>query len=87
MPDALEAAKEALHAAGKEPGLFPAYFREGGPDSLSAALSKHVRACVSRKKIVPYSLRHRVTARLSPTLGGCPRLCLRLGLGHVLSWI
>lgn len=61
LGDTLEAAKEAVEAAKGQEVLFPAYCREGGPDSLSAALGKHVRACVSRKKVVTYSLRHRIT--------------------------
>lgn len=64
LGDALEAAKEAVNAAGDGPGLFSAYFREGGADSLSAALGRHVRACVARKEVVTYSLRHRIDSRL-----------------------
>lgn len=59
--DALAAAREAVEDAKGQDVLFQAYCREGGADSLSAALGKHVRACVTRKEVVTYSLRHRVT--------------------------
>lgn len=78
--DALDAAREAINAAGNSQGLFSAYFREGGPDSLSAALSKHVRACVTRPKVVPYSLRHRIKDRLE--LAGAQPYDIFLVLGH-----
>lgn len=59
--DALEAAKEAVTAAKGRDLLFPAYCREGGPASASAAIGKHAKAIVEDAKISPsHSLRHRM---------------------------
>lgn len=57
--DALDAAKEALKTS-PGPMLFPAYGVEGGGNRASAALGKHVRACIADPKIVTHSLRHRM---------------------------
>lgn len=59
LGDALVAAQEAEKAAEGQSLLFPAYCREGGASSASAALGKHVRHCVTDKKIAPaHSIRH-----------------------------
>ena len=44
--------------------LFPAYGRIDGPSSASAALGKHVRACVPDAKVTTHSLRHLMKDRL-----------------------
>lgn len=80
MGDALDAAREATEAAKGGAALFPAYFREGGPDSASAALGKHVRACVKNPKVTTYSLRHRMSDLLD--LGGVAEADKELVLGH-----
>jgi integrase len=81
LGDALEAAREALEAAGGSPFLFPAYCREGGPGSASAAISKHVRAVITDKKISPnHSLRHRMADLLD--LAGVHNATRDLILGH-----
>jgi len=81
LGNALEAAKEALEAAGDGPFLFPAYCREGGPESASAAIGKHVRAVITDKKISPsHSLRHRMADLLD--LAGVQNATRDLILGH-----
>lgn len=63
--DALVAATEAVKAAEGQSLLFPAYCREGGAASASAALGKHVRAFITDKKISPaHSIRHWLKDRL-----------------------
>lgn len=57
--DALEAASLALRSS-KGVMLFPTYGKEGGGSSVSAALGKHVRACVQDRKVTTHSLRHRI---------------------------
>jgi len=61
--DALLAAKEALNATNSSM-LFPAYGRINGASSASAALGKHVRACVPDPKVTTHSLRHLMKDRL-----------------------
>ncbi|ESX57878.1 hypothetical protein X761_08220 [Mesorhizobium sp. LSHC424B00] len=78
--DALEAAKEAVKAAGKAAMLFPAYGRPRGPASASAALGKHVRGCVSDPKATTHSLRHLMKDRLR--LAGVPKSDQDIVLGH-----
>lgn len=80
LGDALDAAREALEAAQGGEAMFPAYFREGGPDSASAALGRHVRACVKNPKVVTYSLRHRMADLLD--LADVSKLDRNLVLGH-----
>lgn len=80
LGDALDAAREALATTANSVSVFPAYFREAGPDSASAALGKHVRACVKNPKVVTYSLRHRVSDQLD--LAGVPEADKELVLGH-----
>lgn len=63
--DALDAANEALEAAGEGPLLFSAYGGPRGADIASATLMKHVRAVVPNdRKIVVHSLRHTMEDRL-----------------------
>jgi integrase len=78
---ALEAAKEAVDAAGDKTMLFPAYGREGGPASASAAIGKHVRTVVTDPKIGPaHSLRHLMKDRLR--LAGVSKSDQDIVLGH-----
>ncbi len=56
--DALVAAQEALKLSEGETMLFPKYARESGPDSVSAALMKHLRTITKDMRHVVYSLRH-----------------------------
>ncbi|RWC10374.1 MAG: integrase [Mesorhizobium sp.] len=77
---ALQAAKEAVKAA-KGGLLFPAYGREGGPASASAALGKHVRTAVDDRKVGPsHSLRHLMKDRLR--LAGISKSDQDIVLGH-----
>lgn len=62
--DALQAAREAVGAAGDGPLLFASYGRERGPDAASAILMKHVRKVVADKKVTVHSLRHSMKDRL-----------------------
>ncbi len=80
LGDALVAAKEACSAAAGEVLLFPAYGRKGGPDAASAALGKHVRACVSDLKVTTHSLRHLMKDRLR--LAGVTKGDQDIVLGH-----
>ncbi|MDR7225056.1 tyrosine-type recombinase/integrase [Aminobacter aminovorans] len=77
---ALEAAKEAVKAAGNARMLFPAYGRPRGPASASAALGKHVRACVADPKATTHSLRHLMKDRLR--LAGVTKSDQDIVLGH-----
>lgn len=61
---ALDAAREALNAAGKGQFLFPRYGRVRGADGASASLMKHVRTVTEDPKIVVHSLRHTMEDRL-----------------------
>ncbi|RWC31571.1 MAG: hypothetical protein EOS27_10405 [Mesorhizobium sp.] len=78
--DALEAAKEAVKAAGSATILFPTYGRPKGASSASAALGKHVRACVTDPKATTHSLRHLMKDRLR--LAGVPKSDQDIVLGH-----
>ncbi|WP_367714463.1 tyrosine-type recombinase/integrase [Nitratireductor sp. GISD-1A_MAKvit] len=80
LGDALDAAREALTSTANGEAVFPAYFRERGPDSASAALGKYVRACVTNRKVTTYSLRHRMSDLLD--LAGIPEADKELVLGH-----
>lgn len=80
LGDALAAAKEAGGAAKGETLLFPAYGRRSGPDAASAALGKHVRACVSDPKVTTHSLRHLTKDRLR--LAGVSKADQDIVLGH-----
>lgn len=63
--DALEAMKEALALprVGSHM-LFARYAREAGPDAVSQALMKHLRAVTNDPRHVVYSLRHNMKDRL-----------------------
>jgi len=80
LGDALKAAREAIAAAGSDKLLFSAYCRDRGPDAASAALMKHVRACVTDKKITVHSLRHLMADRLRAS--GVSAADRELVLGH-----
>ncbi|MHA6684668.1 tyrosine-type recombinase/integrase [Mesorhizobium sp. A556] len=80
LGDALTAAKEAVGAAKGEAMLFPAYGRKGGPASASAALGKHVRACVTDPKVTTHSLRHLMKDRMR--LAGVSKTDQDIVLGH-----
>ncbi|RWG22538.1 MAG: hypothetical protein EOQ55_03080 [Mesorhizobium sp.] len=77
---ALEAAKEAVKAAGNATMLFPTYGRPKGASSASAALGKHVRACVADPKATTHSLRHLMKDRLR--LAGVSKTDQDIVLGH-----
>ncbi|WP_081713350.1 MULTISPECIES: site-specific integrase [unclassified Labrenzia] len=77
--DAIDAAREALSLSSGEM-VFPAYGREGGGDSASAALGKHVRACIDDRKVTTHSLRHRI--KTLTLRAGVPRDERRILLGH-----
>ncbi|RWA75645.1 MAG: hypothetical protein EOQ28_08325 [Mesorhizobium sp.] len=78
--DALAAAKEAVAAAGDSLMLFPTYGRPKGASSASAALGKHVRACVTDPKATTHSLRHLMKDRLR--LAGASKSDQDIVLGH-----
>jgi len=80
LGDALEAAKDALEAAKGQAMLFPIYGRKDGASSASAALGKHVRACVDNPKVTTHSLRHLMKDRLR--LAGVSKTDQDLVLGH-----
>lgn len=80
LGDALAAAKEAIEAAGDEPLLFAAYCRDRGPDAASAALMKHVRACVTDTRVTVHSLRHTMADKLRTA--GVSAADRELVLGH-----
>ncbi|MGV8830398.1 MAG: tyrosine-type recombinase/integrase [Devosia sp.] len=80
LGDALDAAREAINGVEANAVLFPAYCRKGGPNSASAALGKHVRACVIREEVTTYSLRHGMADRLD--LAGVSQRDRDLVLGH-----
>ncbi|WP_017960179.1 tyrosine-type recombinase/integrase [Rhizobium leguminosarum] len=80
LGDALAAAKEAIEATGDDPLLFAAYCRDRGPDAASAALMKHVRACVTDKKVTVHSLRHTMADKLRTA--GVSAADRELVLGH-----
>ena len=64
VADALNAAKEALTAAGNGLVLFSRYGRVRGADGASAALMRHVRVVTDNERIVIHSLRHTMKDRL-----------------------
>lgn len=77
---ALKAATEAVKAAGNATMLFPTYGRPKGASSASAALGKHVRACVTDPKATTHSLRHLMKDRLR--LAGVIKSDQDIVLGH-----
>lgn len=77
---ALDAANEAVKAAGNATMLFPAYGRPNGAASASAALGKHVRAVVTDPKVTTHSLRHLMKDRLR--LAGVSKADQDIVLGH-----
>jgi len=83
--DALEAAKEAIKAAGSGPVLFPSYARPRGSDAASAALNKHIRRVSKDPKHVVHSLRHNMKDRLR--LAEVAQIEQDLILGHALEGI
>lgn len=80
LGDALKAATEAVAAAGTSAMLFPTYGRPKGASSASAALGKHVRACVTDPKATTHSLRHMMKDRLR--LAGVTKSDQDIVLGH-----
>ncbi|MEJ1173424.1 site-specific integrase [Agrobacterium sp. CMT1] len=62
--EALEAAKEAVTAAGNGTVLFPRYGKVRGADVASASLMKHIRSVTQDTKIVVHSLRHTMKDRM-----------------------
>lgn len=65
VPAARRAVEEAMREAGESAYLFPKYHSgQKGADRASAALMKHVRAVTKDPRIVTYSLRHLVKAKL-----------------------
>lgn len=89
--DALDAAKEALSAAGaaeragQGDPLFPEYGRPRGSDAASAALMKHIRRVTVDPKHVVHSLRHNMKDRLVVTEASS--LDHNLILGHALEGV
>jgi len=80
LGDALLAATEAVMAPGIGLYVFPTYYSKKGAGRASAALMKHVRAEVSRKKVTVHSLRHLMKDRLG--LAGVSVTDQNLVLGH-----
>ncbi len=63
--DALVAIREALEMPREGSHMvFPKYAYEAGPDAVSQALMKHVRAVTKNPRHVVYSLRHNMKDRL-----------------------
>ncbi len=62
--EALDAAREAVEAAGDSTVLFPRYGKVRGADVASASLMKHIRAVTEDDKIVVHSLRHTMKDRM-----------------------
>lgn len=79
--EALDAAQEALGAAGDSAFLFPRYGRVRGSDAASAILMKHVREVTDDPKVVVHSLRHRMEDKM--TLAGVHEFDRNLVLGHL----
>ncbi|SMC39734.1 tyrosine-type recombinase/integrase [Primorskyibacter flagellatus] len=83
--DALTAAKEALELVKGERMLFPRYAYEGGPDTVSQALMKHLRGFTTNKRHVVYSLRHNMKDLL--VSAGVPERDEHRILGHSLGGV
>ena len=83
--DALEAAKEAVAAAGGARMLFPRYGREGGGTAASKALLIYVRAVVDDRKVSTHSLRHNMKDRLRKAR--VPKVEQDLILGHTMGGV
>lgn len=81
--DALVAAREALRLADGHHMLFPRYAREAGPDAVSQALMKHLRAITKDPRHVVYSLRHNMKDLL--VAAGVPQRDENRILGHALG--
>lgn len=81
--DALDAAKEALALPRSDGLLFPGYGHLRGPNSVSGALMKHVRAVTKNPKHVVHSLRHNIKDDL--ILAEVSSLDQNLILGHALG--
>jgi integrase len=78
---AVNVAKKATKGDARATGLlFPSYGRQGGPAAASAALGKHVRACVTDPKVTTHSLRHLMKDRLR--LAGVTKADQDIVLGH-----
>lgn len=82
LGEALEAAKEALKAAGKSAFLFPAYGKVRGADAASQALMKHIRTVTDDAKLGNHSLRHTMEDRMA--LAGVNKYDAALVVGHAL---
>ncbi|RWA58134.1 site-specific integrase [Mesorhizobium sp.] len=78
--DALKAAQEAREAAGDRALLFPTYAREGGANSASQVLMKHVRKVVTDRKVTVHSLRHTLKDKL--VKADVPEALQNMILGH-----
>ncbi|WP_340161321.1 tyrosine-type recombinase/integrase [uncultured Hoeflea sp.] len=92
--DALEATQEAVEVAAGTEFLFAGYALNNGGSRASAALGKHVRACVADSKITTHSLRHTMKERLvaagvdsaiQDAILGQSSGAVSLGYGSVLS--
>ena len=83
--DALEAAKEAVEAAGNQHLLFPRYGKENGPTNASAALMKYVRRVTEDPAHAVHSLRHNMKDRL--ILAEASEMEQNLILGHSLGGV
>ncbi|BBD38216.1 phage integrase family protein [Aminobacter sp. Y103A] len=80
MGAALVAARDAVETSTGANLLFPPYGRLKGPAAASAALGKHVRACVIDPKVTTHSLRHLMKDRLR--LAGVSKSDQDIVLGH-----
>ncbi|WP_156936358.1 tyrosine-type recombinase/integrase [Mesorhizobium sp. LNJC394B00] len=83
--DALDAAGEALKLARGARMLFPRYGREGGGNSASGALMRHVRKITDDPKAVTNSLRHNMKDMLRRA--DVDKHKQDLILGHTLSGV
>lgn len=83
--DALDAAREALAAAGDRKPLFAKYSKENGPTNASAALMKYVRRVTEDTAHAVHSLRHNMKDRL--ILADATELQQNLILGHSLGGV
>lgn len=87
--DGLEAAREAVAAAReRDPAgtmLFARYATPRGPDAVSAALMKHIRAVTTDPRYTVHSLRHNLKDKLQ--LAEVSSLDQNLILGHALGGV
>ena len=77
------ASREALALSDNKHMLFPRYAREAGPDAVSQALMKHLRAITKDPRHVVYSLRHNMKDLL--VAAGVPQRDENRILGHALG--